>query len=201
MANFGKERRKARLAEIFSVTELIDEKMYNIILCGTVLYGIIVNFILCVTVGNAAKYMDPFVFLILYFVLCFGGIWLSAKSKNPAVSFLGYNMIVIPIGLAISTCVELMSKAYGSEVVVEAFLITMCVTLAMTAFAIFFPDKCASFGYLLLPCLIGLLIAEIVMLILGISNIAFAWIGAILFSLYIAYDVYRSQQKIDHSLL
>ena len=36
--------------------------------------------------------------------------------------------------------------------------------------------------------------AELVMLWLGVSNIGISWIAAIVFSLYIAYDVYESQE-------
>ena len=102
-------------------------------------------------------------------------------------------MIVVPLGLVISTVVEV----YGgvdSQIVTTAFLITMCVTAAMTLFAIGMPELVSTIGGVLFPCLIGLIVAEIVMLLLGYSNDIFSWIAAGLFSLYIAYDVYRSQR-------
>lgn len=194
MSSFASSRREERLLNIFSPEELITGRMYNMVLCGTVLYGIVVNFFLCVTVGDIGRYMNPIAFLLLYVVCCIAGIIMSSKSSNPVISFIGYNLIVIPIGLVISTVVEAYAKTFGVGIVIEAFLITMCITAAMTAFACLKPDLCAKFGYLLLPCLIGLVVAELLMLILGYSNNAFAWIGAVLFSLYIAYDVYRSQQ-------
>ena len=192
MSSFA-ERREERFNAVYSVQELITEQKYNIVLCGAVLWGIVINYILCVTVGNVYNYINPLPFFIGYFVLLIAGSLIAAKSDNAVISFIGYNMIVLPIGLVISTAVEV----YGgvqSEVVSQAFLITMCVTAVMALFAITKPDLVASIGGILLPCLIGLIVAEVVVLLLGYSNNIFSWIGAGLFSLYIAYDVYRSQQ-------
>ena len=193
MAGFSKKRREQRLAEIYMEEELVTPQKYNMILCGTVLWGIVVNFILCVTVGDVFEYVNPIVFYIGYFACCIIGILMSAKSKNPWISFIGYNLVVIPLGLVISTVVEEFSE-YDSGIVTEAFLITMCVTAAMLLFAIQFPSVCSKFGALLLPCLIGVIIAEVIMLLLHKDSTWISWVSAVLFSLYIAYDVYRSQQ-------
>ncbi|MBR5667948.1 MAG: US12 family protein [Lachnospiraceae bacterium] len=193
MSSFAANRREERLNAVYSVSELITEQKYNIVLCGAVLWGLIINFILCITVGNVYEYINPIPFFIGYFVLVIAGSLIASKSDNAMVSFIGYNMIVLPIGLVVSTVVEL----YGgvqSTVVAEAFLITMCVTAVMALFAVTKPDLVATIGGILFPCLIGLIVAEVVVLLLGYNNNIFSWIGAALFSLYIAYDIYRSQQ-------
>ena len=193
MSSFAANRREERLNAVYSVSELITEQKYNIVLCGAVLWGLIINFILCITVGNVYEYINPIPFFIGYFVLVIAGSLIASKSDNAVVSFIGYNMIVLPIGLVVSTVVEL----YGgvqSTVVAEAFLITMCVTAVMALFAVTKPDLVATIGGILFPCLIGLIVAEVVVLLLGYNNNIFSWIGAALFSLYIAYDNYRSQQ-------
>lgn len=193
MSSFTGELREARLNGTYSQEQMVSRRTYNAVLGGTLLWGFIINVILCATIGNVFYYVNPIGFLIGYLVSCLFGILLASKSDNPVISFLGYNMIVIPIGIVISSAVDAYG-GMGSEIVVEAFLITMCVTASMTAFAIIKPEWCSKIGLILFPSLIGLLIAELIMLILGMDNIAFAWGGAILFSLYIAYDVYRSQQ-------
>ena len=193
MSSFAAKSREERLNAFYDSEEFISAQQYNLLLCGAVLWGVLINFILCVTVGNVYRYMNPLPFFIGYTVLLIAGLLISAKSHNPVISFIGYNMVVVPMGLVISTCVEL----YGgvqSEIVAEAFLITLCVTAAMTFFAVTKPELCEKMGGVLLPCLLGLIIAEIIMLLIGYQNILTAWIGAILFSLYIAYDVYRSQK-------
>ena len=45
-------------------------------------------------------------------------------------------------------------------------------------------------------CLVGLILCEIVLLILGVDQRVSDWLAAGLFSLYIGYDVYRSQQFV-----
>ena len=193
MASFAAKRREDRLNTFYNTEEFISAQRYNLLLCGAVLWGILINFILCVTVGNVYRFMNPLPFFIGYIVLLIAGMLISTKSHNPVVSFIGYNMVVVPMGLVISTIVEL----YGgvqSEIVEEAFLITLCVTFAMTFFAVAKPELCEKMGGVLLPCLLGLVVAEIIMMIVGYQNILTAWIGAILFSLYIAFDVHRSQQ-------
>lgn len=194
MDSMGAKRREERLQQVFSPDEMISRETYNLILCGVLVYGLLVNVILCAVVGDVTKYMNPIAFLILYFVCAFVGILLSAKSSNPIVSFVGYNLIVVPLGLLISTAVEAYSTAFGSQIIVQAFLITMCITASMMVVAVMKPEWCERFGPLLLPCLIGMVVAELICLLLKFDHSIYAWLGAILFSLYIAYDIYRSQQ-------
>ena len=118
---------------------------------------------------------------------------MSGLSHNPVISFIGYNLVVLPCGMSISIAIE----AYGgldSGIVVEAFMITLCITAAMTLFAVICPQFCSKLGGILFASLIGLILARLVMLIFGMYSIAAAWIGAVIFSLYIAYDVWRSQR-------
>lgn len=193
MASLTAKRKEARLQATYRDSDLVSTREYNITLCGAVLWGVFFNYLLCDSVGNVLDFVDPVTFFVGYFVLCIAGVLIAAKSDDAVISFIGYNMVVLPVGLVISTCVEL----YGgldSSIVAEAFLITLCITGAMMIMAIAKPEWCETFEYFLLPCLAGLVLAELFMLLLGYSNIATAWIGAIIFSLYIAYDVFRSQE-------
>ena len=109
------------------------------------------------------------------------------------MSFLGYNLVVLPFGLVISTLVAAYGGV-GSQVVTDAFLYTLLIALGMTGAALAFPNLFARLGGALLGVLIGLLVCEIVLLILGRYQTVTDWIAAGLFSLYIGFDVYRSQQ-------
>ena len=42
--------------------------------------------------------------------------------------------------------------------------------------------------------LIGMVICEVVLLILGVKQVWIDWVVAALFTVYIGYDIYRSQQ-------
>ena len=158
--------------------------------------GLLVNYLLCRNVGsytNIFPNMNPLVFLIGYFVLAIGGILLTMKAKNPLVSFLGYNLAVVPFGLVISTMVE----SYGginSFAVTQAFLYTLLIAVAMLATVVTFPNLFEKLGGALFSVLLGLILCEALLLIFRVPQVVTSWIAAGLFSLYLGYDIYRSQQ-------
>lgn len=189
----GAAARKARLEAYVSPDQIIGARAYNGILMGVLAWGLLINVLLCFTVGDVYRYVSPGVFLIGYFVLAFAGIFIAARSNKPLVSFLGYNMVVVPFGLMISTVVEAYGGPYSS-LVADAFLYTLVISLGMTGMALAFPNLFQKLGGALLGVLFGLVLCEIVLLILGRDQIITTWLAAGLFSLYIGYDVYRSQQ-------
>lgn len=193
MVSLGKERREKRLTADYDLSKVLSARTYNLVLGGVVLYGIIMNVILCATCKDAVMAMNPLTFLVGYFVSCIAGVLISTFSKNPIISFVGYNMVVVPIGLALSTALEEYGGV-GSAVVIQAFLYTAIITGCMISLSIINPEFFSKLGGILFGSLIGLIIAEIVALFLGLDQIAISWFGAVVFSLYIGYDVYRSQQ-------
>ncbi len=190
---FGAAAREIRRNTVVSEGELISARAYNGILLGVLLWGLAINVLLCFTVGSVYDYIHPVAFGIGYFVLALIGIVMAAKSDNPWISFLGYNMVVVPFGLVISTLVDAYGGPY-TDVVADAFLYTLIITVGMTGAALAFPNFFSKLGGALLGCLFGLLLCEIVLLILGRYQMVTDWIAAGLFSLYIGYDVWRSQQ-------
>jgi FtsH-binding integral membrane protein len=191
----SKERKEERLSKYLEPNQEISRKTYNLILGAIVLWGLLVNLIMCSMESVVAFYVsvNPIVFIIGYFVICFLGILIAVKSDTPLISFIGYNMVCLPIGVVVSACVY----AYGGlgcELVQQAFLITCVITGIMVIASVAFPDFFSKLGGTLLVVLICLIITEIVLLILGIDQIVTSWIAAILFSLYIGYDIHRSQQ-------
>ena len=191
MTNLSKERREERLRAYGGKN--VSRRKYNSVLCGTLLYGIFVNVLICIYLGDFAMQIQPIPFFIAYFVCVLTGTIMSAKSANPAVSFLGYNLVVAPCGFTVSIAVQ----RYGgltSETVTQAFLITLIIVAAMTLLSIIAPNFCCRLGGILFFSLIGVVLARIVMMLLGRYSIVESWISAVLFSLYIAYDVWRSQK-------
>ena len=189
----GQAARQARMETFVDPDAIISERAYNAILIGVVVWGLLVNVFLCAFVGDVTNYISPSLFLIIYLVSVFAGIAIASRSKNPAVSFLGYNMVVVPFGLAISMVVS----EYGgleSEIVRDAFMYTLIITLGMLGLVMMFPRFFSGLGGTLFTCLISFVICEGILLIFRIPQNVTDWIAAGLFSLYIAYDIYRSQQ-------
>ena len=189
----GKKARLARLEADYTGAEFLSARAYNAVIIGVLLYGIIVNVILCFAVGDVYRYINPALFLVLYFVCAIAGTIITARSSNPWVSFLGYNLVVVPLGLTISTLVEAYG-GIGSGIVTTAFLYTGLITFGMLGASMAFPELFEKIGGALLACLIGLVLCELVLLLFRVPQYVTDWFAAGLFSLYIGYDIYRSQQ-------
>lgn len=189
----GKKARLARINEVVDPKAIISDRAYNATIVIVLLWGLLVNYLLCRFVGTAIFTLNPIVLLVGYLVLAIAGILISAKSHNPLVSFLGYNLVVIPFGLIITLMVE----TYGgldSNIVTQAFLYTLLISVAMMACVMIAPNFFSKLGGALSMVLIGMVVCEIVLLILGVKQVWMDWLVAALFTLYIGYDIYRSQQ-------
>lgn len=190
---FGQAARQARLETSVEPDAIISARAYNAILIGVLVWGFLINVLLCAYAGDVYRYISPVVFLVLYFVCAFSGIIMTAKSSNPVISFLGYNLVVVPFGLVISALVW----EYGgldSQIVRDAFVYTLVITLGMLGLEMMFPNFFEQLGRALLGCLIALLVCEIVLLLLRVQQSVTDWVAAGMFSLYIAYDIHRSQK-------
>lgn len=193
MSSITSSRKADRLNQYVSANTIINDRLYNMIMGGTVLYGIVLNIIMYLMFGDMTKDINPLAFLIGYFACCFIGIIMSSKSDNPIISFIGYNLVVVPVGTILSSAIE----AYGgldSTIVFQAFIITAGITFCMIGASMIYPQFFSKLGGILLGLLIGLIITELLLMLFRIPQIITAWIGAIIFSLYIGYDFWKSQE-------
>ncbi len=189
----GAAARKARLEAEYAPEEIISDRAYNAVMLGVLLWGLLVNVLLCVYASGLMSRVNPIAFLIGYLVCAFAGIRISAKSRQPLVSFLGYNLVVIPFGLVISVMVEAYG-GIGSQVVRDAFVYTMLITGGMGALTMVAPSLFEKLGGALLGCLGGLIVCELALLLFHVEQNVTDWVAAGIFSLYIGYDIHRSQQ-------
>ena len=195
MNEFGKKGREERLTKSYNGVPILSDRAYNGLMGTVVAYGLIVNILMCIYCTEFAMQMNPWVLLIGYFALSIIGIFIAGVSDNPIVSFIGYNLLVCPVGLVLSLVVD----EYGgidSMVVVQAFFLTLLITSCMIVLSICYPDFFNSLGKTLFCSLLGIIIARLVCLFTGWDTTIIAWFSAIIFSLYIGYDFNRSQQFV-----
>lgn len=194
MNSLSEASRAQRLKAVVDPDRIISLRAYNLILTGTVLYGLIINALLCraSVVEFVFTRVNPMVFFILYIVCVIAGVVISQKSSNPAVSFLGYNLIVVPVGLVVAQAVVM--GGYNPSVVWHAMITTAGVTVIMVTAGLLFPQFFAKIGSILFFGLIGVLLGVLISIFLPGVNMAITVLTAGVFSLYIGYDVYRSQQ-------
>lgn len=189
----GKKARELRLNTPVDPDALISTRTYNGTIAAVLLWGLLINYMLCDCVGSAIFTVKPLVLLIGYLALALCGVSIAAGSHNPLISFLGYNLVVIPFGLVITLMVESYG-GIGSKVVADAFLYTLLIFVGMMACVMIAPEFFSKLGGALLSVLIGLIFCELLLLIFGVEQQVTDWLVAGLFCLYIGYDIYRAQQ-------
>ena len=190
----GSERRAQRMATRVSENTFVSNTTYNMIMGGVILYGLILTALLADTVGlQIVARIGVTPFIILYMVMVIAGSIISNKSDKPLISFLGYNMIVLPLGCLVSLAVYIYG-GIGSDVVTWALYYTALITVIMMISAILFPGFFSKIGGFLFVALVGILFVEILSSFFGGNRSSFSLITAAIFSLYIGYDFYRSQQ-------
>lgn len=186
-------KRKKRRMQKSDNDKILNQQSYNALFGMVVLYGLILNYLLCAYGVEFAISINPVILIISYLILGLLGILLSIFSKKAIISFIGYNLLVIPSGLILALTLQ----EYGgidTIIVKQAFLYTSIITGVMITLGVLFPNLFAKIGRVLFVALFGLVITEIIMLIFNIENILISWIGAIIYSLYIGYDIYKSQK-------
>ena len=82
----------------------------------------------------------------------------------------------------------------NTDIVMYAFVDTLLITGIMVIASLAFPNFFAKIGGLLFAGLIGVLIVSLITMLIGGSGVWISVICAVLFSLYIGFDYWRSQQ-------
>lgn len=169
-----------------SVGKELSEAVYNLTIGGVLFYGFLVNWlmVLFIPVRSIAS-INPIVFFIGYIACCWAGCAIFTKSDKPLVSFLGYNLVVIPFGFIINLVVS----RYQPTVVIEAIRVTAMVTFLMMGLGALFPSFFRRISGALFVALIAAVIVECVQLfVFGVDVAWMDWVVALIFCGYIGYD-------------
>ena len=182
--------------------KVLDNRIYNILLGIMILYGLFLNYVLCKYGLSFVILINPLIVLICGFLIEILGIITSILSKKASISFIGYNLLIIPSGLMLS----LLLQTYGGVdalIVRQAFLYTMIISCIMIILGIIYPKFFQKIYGILFIATIGILLAEAIAIICNIDNVLISWVSAIIYSLYIGYDIGMSQKykkTIDNAI-
>ena len=172
--------------------KILSANMYNLVLGCVVLYGVIVNALMCRYLAPAIMDIHPVALLVRYFVLVIIGVIITYKSENPLVSFAGYNLVVVPLGAVLTVCLQ----GYDTSLIYKAFFLTAVITAVMLVAATLFPGVFAGMGRMLFAGLLGVIAAQLLSLFLNMGMTLISWVAAVLFSLYIGYDWVKAQMYV-----
>lgn len=183
-----KDRKNDRL--LSGLSDTLSPRQYNLAIGACIVYGFIINAIIVATCSDFLMGMNPWVFLIGYFVLAICGIVLTTSSNNPVISFAGYNLVVVPLGALLAVVLP----GHSAGQILHAIVITGVIFVVMTCLATIFPQTFARLGRGLFISLIVLVVTQILALVIfGFAGTIFSWAGAIIFTLYIGYDWHVAQ--------
>lgn len=170
---------------------VISDRSYNLAIGLVILYGIVVNALICNFCAGFVLGINPIALIIGYIVLVIAGSLIAYSSKNPAISFLGYNMIVLPLGAVLTVMVQ----QYDSDVVFHAFIMTALITAIMLVASTIWPEFFIKLGGVLFIGLIGIIVANLIFgLLLRWDTGIIAIAASAIFSLYIGYDWSKAQR-------
>lgn len=167
---------------------LIDSFWYNLIFGAVLAWGFAVNWLLLILFPNNG--IGAIVF-ILYILLCIAGFNLFKKSANPVLSFLGYNLVVLPLGMVINFFVSLFAPSRVIDIVRATGLVTMMILALNALFPRFF-EKESRLRYIALG--LGIVIEVCEVFILHYHQNLIVGIVTIAFCSYIGYDWERANK-------
>ena len=172
--------------------ERIEARTYNLIMGLTLLWGFLVNWIIVANVSHeSVASIRPLYFFLGYFLSIIAGVSLFNRATHPALSFVGYNLVVIPFGFILN----LLIHRYNPAIVLDAIRITAFVTLGMmvlgSLFPRFFQRIYRTLGLALL-IVIGVRLIEI--FIFHTEYGIIDWAIVLIFCGYIGYDWGRANR-------
>ena len=176
----------------------ISVTKYNLILGGVLFWGFLANTLICLFTRPFIEEWNPFPILIGYLVFALIGVLLT-RSRSAVVSFIGYNLVVLPLGFVLS----LFLVGFEPNLILSVFLMTAAVTLTMMLLSLVFPNLFISMGRALGITLLIVIVVEIVFFAVAIAtggfneriSLVIDGIVVVIFSLYIGYDWAVAQKR------
>ncbi len=175
----------------------ISAEKYNVIIGLTLMYGFIVNCLMvnfCADIAIDLVMNNAILFYVSYIIMVIAGTMMIRKSDNPVVSFIGYNLMVVPLGLVLTTVLTVYTAAGYSSTITIAFAITGIVTLAMMLLAAAIPNFFLSLGRTLCVSLLLTVVLELILFFAGASLGIIDYIVVLIFCGYIGYDWAKANQ-------
>ncbi|MGY8827206.1 MAG: Bax inhibitor-1 family protein [Candidatus Latescibacterota bacterium] len=180
--------------EVFSRThsdgQILSPNIYNLAIGMTLGWGFLANYLIVKTVPvESLLFANPILFFLGSFACAMAGVFIFNKSDKPAVSFLGYNLVVLPFGLLVAMAVGIYTGPRYEGLVLETIQTTGFVTLAMMILGSMFPAFFQKIVGTLTVALFAVILVEFIGgVFFGWNHGATDWIVVLIFCGYIGYD-------------
>ena len=184
-------------------TSTLSKNLYAFILCMWVAIGIGAS---AIGASLSRDWQLDWVLVIGTMIFGFIGVFISAKSDNPAISFAGFMLVAVPFGLLLGPIVSLYTEASVARI----FLLTTMIVVVLGVIGAVVPASLESWRGWLLGGLLFLLGGMFLLPLLGVFGVAVGgaltaldWFGVVLFGGYVLYDLNRAMRiayTLDNSV-
>ena len=179
------------LEKKFEKNDTMTTKMYNECVGFFVVFGLILNLLMCLGCKDLLPMINTVGFCILYLILSFVAIIILTKTENKGIMLLSYFMIVVPTSFILSSVLN--AYHYNPQIVIFALIITIILTACMCILGILHADFFLKIGNTLVIGIFVLLITYLISILFHFNIPGISWISATLFSLLIGYDLTVAQ--------
>ncbi len=171
----------------------LSDRAYYLTIACVLLFGFGVNALMVGVFADKIANVNPLAFIISYCIMVPAGIIINVFSRRAWLSFIGYCMVVLPLGMFLALLLPL----YAVKYVFAAFVATFCITGAMVIFAAFFPSVFYSYFKLISICVLVGMLANLILALCG--RVAYSdwlsWLITALFAAYIGLDVCYARNR------
>lgn len=130
---------------------------------------------------------------IVSLIVCIGGLvvqYQGAKRNDSKICLIGYAMISVTLGLITAWTLQY----YDIGTITAAFIGMVIIAVCFGVLGYLMPDFFSKIHGMLVIALIAMIVVEIVLLFLGISQGVTDWIVLLIFCGFIGYDFYQAMQ-------
>lgn len=179
--------------------DLVSRRVFIAVMTGLVAFGIATSAV--ASTFSMSWKLDSMLILVLalgVLVVSIAGVFISVGSENPLVSFAGYLLVTIPFGVLLGPVIA----QYTEASVVRILFLTTVVVVGLGLVGAIYPKSLEGWGSWLFGALLLLLFGLIFLAPLArILNIPATealnwmdWIGVVIFSAYVIYDLNRAMR-------
>ena len=185
---------KSEHTNYYSRTDELSSRAYNIVIGVVLLWGFVINALMCKFCTDFFFSFTPITVIISYFVIALARNFIGKLGSSPFISFIVYNFVVIPFGMLLS--IFLKNYETVSILITCSIIIAIVTLLIMVIVSSIFPYIFLSIKKTLFKCLTVIIIVEIICAILRIYIPLILYILLSLpFCFYIGYDWIDTQTK------
>ncbi|WP_318493338.1 Bax inhibitor-1 family protein [Photobacterium leiognathi] len=178
----------------------ISDHLFQFIIGAIIFYGFALNWVIVSNVD--ASLLTPYAGTVLigYVVSAIIAAIITTKSKSPVVSFLGYNILVVPAGLMLVLALD----GVPQNTIVGTIQLTSLITGLMMIVGMGFPG---FFRSIIKICMLALLLtiaAEVVLFFVGVTLPLLNYVGIACLMVFIAFEwgtaVHSTNRTLDQAV-